>query len=261
MTTINSRLIAVIAALALPASLAAQGDFHWTGKLAAGQRLEIKGVNGSIHATGVAGTTADVTARKTARHSDPAGVEIRVVPFDGGVTICAVYPTPRRADRENSCEPGHGWHSNTNDNDVVVDFTITVPAGVVFAGQTVNGDVTARSLTGDAETRTVNGSVEVATTGRAEASTVNGSIEATMGKADWDDVEFTTVNGGITLTLPTGLSTDVEAQTVNGDLESDFPLTIIGKFGRHRMNGTIGQGGRRMKLVTVNGDIRLIKAS
>jgi hypothetical protein len=27
------------------------------------------------------------------------------------------------------------------------------------------------------------------------------------------------------------------------------------------MNGTIGQGGRRIKLVTVNGDIRLLKAS
>jgi hypothetical protein len=255
------RLLALIAALALPATAAAQGDFHWTGKLTPGQRIELKGVNGSITAKGGAGATAEVTARKTARHSDPNEVEIKVVPFDGGVTICAVYPTPRRADRENSCEPGHSWHSNTTDNDVVVDFTVTVPAGVVFAGQTVNGDVSARSLTADVEAHTVNGGIDVSTTGHADASTVNGSIEATLGKADWDDVQFTTVNGGITLTLPTNLSTDVEAQTVNGDLESDFPLTIIGKFGRHRMNGTIGQGGRRIKLVTVNGDIRLLKAS
>ncbi|HSD33328.1 MAG TPA: DUF4097 family beta strand repeat-containing protein, partial [Gemmatimonadales bacterium] len=89
----------------------------------------------------------------------------------------------------------------------------------------------------------------------------NGSIRATMGRADWaSQAEFTTVNGGITLTMPGNLSAEVSAETVNGDLETDFPLTVTGKFGPRRMRGTIGSGGRYLKLSTVNGSIRLRKA-
>jgi len=261
MTTSKGYLVAGLLALIAPASLAAQAaDFHWSGKLAAGQRLEIKGVNGSIHATGIAGSTADISARKHARRSDPESVQIKVITTPEAVTICAVYPTPDDAERDNDCEQGRHWHSNTRDNDVVVDFTIQVPAGTELDGQTVNGDVDAESLTGNTDVHTVNGSIEVSTTGHAEANTVNGSIRATMGKADFDDAEFRTVNGGITLTLPADLNTEVRAETVNGDLDSDWPVTITGRWGPRRMHGTIGKGGRTLTLGTVNGDIRLKKS-
>jgi DUF4097 and DUF4098 domain-containing protein YvlB len=253
---------AVLAAMALLAVPGAAQDFHWTGALASGQRLEIKGVNGSIRATLASGGQAVVDARKSARHSNPDEVKIVTVPFDGGVTICAVYPTGRRARRENSCEPGDRWHSSTDDNDVNVDFTVRVPAGVIFNGETVNGDVDAQGLKGDAHVSTVNGSVDVSTSGLAEASTVNGSIRAAMGRADWsDEMRFSTVNGGITITLPSDVSTEVRAETVNGDMESDFPLTVTGKFGPRRLRGTIGRGGRELNLETVNGSIRILKAS
>lgn len=252
-----------LAAVALLATPGVAQDFHWTGTLAPGKRLEIKGVNGSIRASLASGNEAVVDARKTAhRRGDPDEVKIVTVPFDGGVTICAVYPTGRHARRENSCEPGHDWHSSTDDNDVSVDFTVRVPAGVVFNGRTVNGDVDAQGLNGDARVSTVNGSVDVSTSGIAEASTVNGSIRATLGRADWnDEMEFSTVNGGITVTLPPNTSTNVQARTVNGEMESEFPLTVTGKFGPRRLHGTIGDGGRDLSLETVNGSIRILKGS
>jgi hypothetical protein len=37
-------------------------------------------------------------------------------------------------------------------------------------------------------------------------------------------------------------------------------LTITGRFGHRRLNGTIGNGGRRLELSTVNGSIKLRKA-
>ncbi|HET7791041.1 MAG TPA: DUF4097 family beta strand repeat-containing protein [Gemmatimonadales bacterium] len=261
MTTTTPKAAAFLAALALGAApLAAQADFHWSGKLAAGQRIEIKGVNGSIHARAASGATTEVTAHKSSRRSDPESVEIRVVPFSGGVTICAVYPTPRRAREENDCESGGHWHSDTDNNDVEVDFDVQVGTGVDFDGQTVNGEVGATGLTGNVSTRTVNGGIDVSTSGHAEATTVNGSIRAAMGKADWPDgAEFTTVNGGITLQLPAGLAANVRASTLNGDIESDFPLTVTGKFGPRRVNATIGGGGRELSMTTVNGDIRLEK--
>ncbi len=254
-------LMLLVAAPLVAAPVTAQ-DFHWNGRLAAGKRLEIKGVNGSIRAVAATGDEIDVTARKTSRRSDRDEVEIKVVPFEDGVTICAVYPTPRRSRRENRCEPGDDWSSSSENNDVTVDFTIKLPAGIVFDGRTVNGDVEAQDLGADAAVSTVNGSVDVSAAGHVEASTVNGSIRATVGRADWTgDAEFTTVNGGITLTLPDGVSAEVRAETVNGDLETDFPLTVSGRFGPRRMRGTIGGGGNRtLELSTVNGSIRIRKA-
>jgi Toastrack DUF4097 len=261
MSHVIRTLAGLTAALSFAVPAAAQ-DFHWTGHLAAGKRLEIKGVNGSIRAMAASGSEIDVTARKTARRSDPDEVRIQVVPFEDGVTICAVYPTPSRARRENSCEPGDGWHSNTNDNDVTVDFTIRLPAGIVFNGETVNGDVDGEDLGADADVSTVNGSIDVSAAGVVEARTVNGSIRARMGRADWTSAaSFKTVNGGITLTLPDNLNAEVSAETVNGDLETEFPLTVTGRFGPRHMRGTIGSGGRRLELSTVNGSIHLRKST
>ena len=107
---------------------------------------------------------------------------------------------------------------------------------------------------------TVNGSVTFSTTGYAEATTVNGSIRGALGSSDWPDtLDFETVNGSITLDLPEGLSTTVEASTVNGSISTDFPLTVQGRFSRRRLTGTIGNGGRRLQLETVNGGISLRK--
>ena len=242
------------------AALTAQ-DFNWHGRLAAGKRLEVKGVNGDVRAVLASGGEAVVNARKHSRRSDPDDVKIEVVESADGITICAVYPTPARARRENSCEPGDHWSSSTDNNDVTVDFEVQVPAGIEFNGQTVNGEMSAEGLKADVRASTVNGSVKVSTTGLAEASTVNGSVYAQMGRADWNnDLEFSTVNGGITLILPNGkLDTEVRANTVNGDIETDWPLTVSGRFSHRRLHGTIGAGGRGLSLSTVNGEIRLKK--
>jgi len=231
-------------------------DFRWQGTLASGQTLEIKGVNGSIEASPSASGQIEVVARRTGRRSDPESVTIEVVPHPGGVTICAVYPSPDGT--PNECAPGRDGRMRTRDNDVKVDFTVSVPAGVAFAGRTVNGSVRADGLDSALSLDTVNGGVTFSTTGYARASTVNGSIRGAIGRADWpDELEFETVNGGITLDLPEGVSTNVEARTVNGSISTDFPLTVSGRFSSRRLSGVIGAGGRRLSLQTVNGGITL----
>ncbi len=254
-------ILTAVAVCVLPAAAQAQ-DFRWHGRIAPGKRVEVKGVNGDVRAIAATGGEVEVTAAKHARRSDLEEVKIEVIEYEGGVTICAVYPTPRRARQENSCQVGDSWHSSTEDNDVTVDFEVRIPAGVKFGGQTVNGEMSAEGLTADVSASTVNGSVRVTTTGLAEARTVNGSVYVEMGRADWtNELEFSTVNGGLTLVLPPGLNTEVDASTVNGDLVTDYPMTISGRFGRRRMRGTIGSGGRSLSLSTVNGEIRLRKAT
>jgi hypothetical protein len=234
-----------------------ENQFNWRGRLAAGETLTIRGVHGNIDAMPASGAEVEVSAVKRARRDDPDEVEIEVVTHDGGVTICAVYPAPRRRG-PNECLPGGEGRNNTSDNDVNVDFTVRVPRGVHFTGKTVQGDVTAGSLGGNVQAHSVNGDVEASATGFVEASSVNGTVRAEMGRADWTGaLELSSVNGSITVVLPADLSAAVEASTVNGSLESDFPLTVQGRFSARRFTGTIGNGGRQLRLETVNGSIEL----
>jgi hypothetical protein len=256
-----NRLLACAAAALLAGSslIRAQSDFQWRGRIAPGQTIEIKGVNGSVHAVAANTNEVEVTAVRSARRSDPSSVRFDVVPHAGGVTICAVYPdVPGR--EPNRCEPGPGGRSNTRDNDVNVQFTVRVPAGVGFVGRTVNGGVDAASLESDAEGYTVNGSVNLSASGLVRAGTVNGSITATGGRADWSDAAaFKTVNGAITLTVPPTLNAELRAETVNGSIESEFPITVTGNITPRRLRGTIGSGGQELSLATVNGSIHLLK--
>jgi len=235
-------------------------DFQWRGHVNTGQAIEIRGVNGDVRATASGSGDVEVTATRTARRSNPQEVRIEVVPYAGGVTICAVYPAP--AGREpNTCEPGGRGRSNTQNNDTSVHFEVRVPYGVGFVGRTVNGEVSGESLQGDAEGYTVNGSVKLSTTGLAVASTVNGSVNVTMGRADWPNgASFKTVNGEITLSLPSVFDANLHAETLNGSITSDFPIAVTGQVSRRRLDGTIGNGGRDLKLSTVNGSIKLLRA-
>jgi hypothetical protein len=228
-------------------------EWNWHGRVPAGKTLEIRGVNGRIEAEPASGSEVVVTATKRARHSDPDDVKIEVVQHDGNVTICAVYPGS-----SNRCGPDDDYHMSTHNNDVEVEFHAQVPAGVRFSGGTVNGDVEANNLAGPVEATTVNGGVRLETsTGDAKGETVNGSVTAVLHGQGTSSLRFQTVNGGVTLSVPKDLNADLEAETVNGSIETDFPITVTGRINRRHLDGRIGQGGRSLKIETVNGSIRL----
>ena len=67
------------------------------------------------------------------------------------------------------------------------------------------------------------------------------------------------MNGSITVELPDGIGADVTARTINGAIETDFPLTVSGRFSHRRLSGSIGGGGEQISLVTVNGSVSLVR--
>ncbi len=229
-------------------------DFEWRGQIAQGDEIEIKGVIGSIQASATSGDSVVVSWTKTSQESELSSVSIQVIPHGDGVTICAVYPDVP-GETPNQCLPGNRGNMSVQDNDVRVTFTVSVPAGVVFDGRTVSGDVTAQSISSDAFLRTVNGDVLVSTSGIAEGSTVVGSVTATIGAAEWDrDLDFVTVSGNVTVTVPANTNANVDAAVVTGSIVSDFPLTDVSPG--HKQ-GTLGTGGRTLTLATVTGNITL----
>lgn len=232
-------------------------DFRWTGRVADGEALEIKGVNGSITVGPARGSEVEIVAQARGRKSDPDDVRIEMVEHDGGLTVCAVYPTPNGS-RENYCGVGSEGRMNTQNNDVQVHFEIRVPDGVDFIGRTVNGGVEALDLGSDVTATTVNGDIDISTRGFAQAETVNGSIDASMESRDFRrGAEFSTVNGSITLDLPDDVDATIDASWLNGSFESDLPFRVDGRLGRRSAQGALGAGGPELELNTVNGSIRI----
>jgi len=229
-----SRMIVLLAASTALFGAVNTDTFHWSGRVPPGQLIEVRGVNGSIHAEPAIGREVDVIAYKNGQQLDAGEIKVRVVEHDGGVTICAVYPSPN--------------------NDVSVDFTVRVPNGVRFLARTVNGLVEANSLDAYTEAHTVNGNLRLSTAGTAQGETVNGSIIASVGMIT-EPLKFSTVNGGITLEMPRGTGAEVHANTVHGRIATDFPMAVHG----HRADGPIGHGGPQLRLATVNGSIILRK--
>ena len=249
---LNLAALAATVLLGAAATAAAQTDFEWTGQLAAGQRIAINDVNGSIRASAARDGNIVVTAvKKPGRRGSPADVRIEMVAHSGGVTICVVY-------NNGQCQAGGTQNSNNRDNDTSVDFTVQVPAGIGLRAATVNGSIDANGLQSDTEATTVNGSVTVATSGSARATTVNGAIQAAMGRLP-NGGRFSTVNGEVTLQLPAATNANVRVSTVSGDIRSDFPLQIDSEPGPKHAQGVIGAGGQSLDINTVNGGVTLLR--
>lgn len=229
-------------------------DWTWHGRVAPGKTIAISGINGSISAEPAPGDEVEVRAvKREGRRGDADEVRIERIEDQNGVTICAVYPGQR-----SPCVEGGRRESRRNNNDTEVEFTVRVPRGVRFSGHTINGSVEAVGLTGPVEASTVNDGINIETSaGDVEANTVNGSITAVATGAGTRPLRFHTLNGGITVTLPRTLNADVEASTVNGSISTDFPITVDGRMTARRLRGRIGEGGRVLRLDTVNGSIRI----
>jgi len=232
-------------------------EFRWKGKLAPENVIEIKNINGNIEAESAGGDEVEVTAEKSGPRADE--VKIKMVQHSDGVTFCAILPGMK--DNEDCDQNDHG-HSMNRDSETKVDFTVRVPENVRFSGENVNGNVTAKDMGRFVRASSVNGKVRVSTKSWAELSTVNGSIEAHMGQADWTGtLRVASVNGSIELELPGDLNSDVAFKSVNGRLESDFALTIQGSLNGHAVRGRVGNGGRELKVETVNGNVTLRRNS
>lgn len=244
----------VFALLSAAAGFAQQDTkhFHWNGKLATDQTVTVKTINGEIQADPASADEVEVTAEASGTYAQQVNFQVRQ--DSDGVTICETYPG------HDSCG-GHSMGNHNNDDHTRISYQIRVPAANRFAGQSVNGNVTARNLDRQVKASTVNGNVKASTKSWAEAESVNGSVDVTMGNANWTGtLRLASVNGAIHVTLPPNANTDVDVRSVNGSFHSDFPVTS-NSFLSHHVQGRVGSGGRELDLRTVNGSVSLEKTT
>jgi hypothetical protein len=236
------------------------GNFHWQGALKAGQILEVVNTNGEIVANRASGDAARVEGVRGGSDDDHE-LFIEVVEYADGVTVCAVYAkdrTPGRCHRGGvSSESSNWWHGHH----AKINFDVQVPRGVRLNAFTTNGRVHCLNLDSVVQAATTNGDVEVSTSEWASAKTTNGGLRVSMGNAKWSgELELLTTNGSVDVTLPASAEFKVDANTTNGGIRTDFPITIEGRFGPKSLSGTVGGGGRDLKVATTNGGIELKKS-
>ncbi|MDE3152776.1 MAG: hypothetical protein KGL93_11070 [Gemmatimonadota bacterium] len=263
------RLIAIAALLAagIPGAAARaqeSGDLttRWAWKVPAGDWFTLRSLNGRITAHRAEGDSVVVTAVKHVRRGDPAYVRYDVQKYGDdqqNVLLCALWGTDAR------CSPT-SYDANDDEgrgrrNQVAVEFDVAVPAGVKIAVHSVNSDVAIAGVTSEVHAGTVNGRVNVETDGGpVSANSVNGSVHASMLRYHpTQDMRFNTVNGSVVVELPNDVDADVELSTVNGRFTTDFPVTLSGRIDPRHLRATLGKGGPRITMHTVNGNVELRK--
>lgn len=237
-------------------------SFTWRSTLAPGRSIQIRNLNGTIEVHRGSGEQVEVTAVK--RYRGPRPQEVRFVTGTdaNGAVICAVWG------RGNDCQrlgsSGGSRHFAWSrlfggKGNVTVNFTVLVPPGVHVDVGTTNGAVRVDGVRGGVRASTVNGGVRIAAaSGPVTASSVNGSVSASLDSLDAAaPLSLTTVNGSVTAELPEGVDATLEMSTVNGRVNADFPVTVQGSVSPKRLRGTLGSGGREIKLETVNGGVTL----
>ena len=234
-------------------------DFHWQGSLKAGQTLEVINQNGEIEASRAQGDEARAESVKRGSDDDRE-LFIEVVEYSDGVTICAVQARdmkPGRCHRGGVSSESFGWHGHH----AKINLQAQVPRGVRFHAMTTNGNVLCRELNSVVEAATTNGNVEVSTSEWTSARTTNGGVRVSMGSAKWNgELEVKTTNGSVDVTLPASAEFKLDASTTNGKINTDFPITVQGNFSSKELSGTVGGGGRELKVLTTNGAIKLTKS-
>lgn len=228
-----------------------------TFPFAAGARLSLDNVNGSVRLEAWDRDEIHVLAEKKVRAGSGAraeellrALEVRMEPTAGGLSIETRHP--RGSDGVVSWMFGGGSSGE-------VEYTIRLPRDADLDVTTVNGGVEIRGVSGRLRLRSTNGRIDVAGGGGSiDAATTNGGISAELSEVSGiDDLSLHTTNGGVHLALPADAGAELSARTTNGSIETDLPVQLQGRLRRTRIEGTLNGGGPRLDISTTNGSIRI----
>jgi len=117
----------------------------------------------------------------------------------------------------------------------------------------IKGDLNA--TTGDGRI-TLNGQLTGVRARSGDGSVVVEAEPGSAAQADWD---ITTGDGSVTLAVPDGFAAELDAHTGDGGIRmEDITLAnVSGKIGRNSVRGTLGAGGKNVRVRTGDGSITL----
>lgn len=137
----------------------------------------------------------------------------------------------------------------------------------------VSGSVDVRNSKGDVHASATSGAVRITRPGgRVEASSMSGSVEVIGANSDvkahavsgrvsiegnpgansyWD---LKTTSGSVEVSVPTSANFHLTAENVSGQIRADIPI-VIEEQSKHSLRARVGNGGNRVEIHTVSGQI------
>ena len=138
-----------------------------------------------------------------------------------------------------------------------------------------SGSITVSSVKGDVRVNALSGVIRVSQPGgRVEADTASGEVEIqgaandvkahaasgrvyVQGNPSTDSYwELRTVSGGVQFSVPASANFHFSAEAVSGEIRADIPI-VIEEQGKHSLRAHMGNGGGRVEVHTVSGEIRV----
>ncbi len=138
-----------------------------------------------------------------------------------------------------------------------------------------SGSVNVSKVKGDVKISALSGTTQVSgSEGRVDADTASGTVEvqgatrdvkahAASGRVDvqgnpsessyWD---LKTVSGVVQLGVPPNANFRLTAEAVSGQIKTDVPI-VIEEQGKHSLRARMGNGGGRVEVHTISGEIRV----
>lgn len=214
-------------------------------------RLKAATSGGDIHGTYVSEESSVATSGGDIRVEE-AGGDLKVATSGGNIEV---------EDVRGKLEAGTSG-GNIRLGDIQGDVSAKTSGGNIRIGAaggglrlaTSGGDIHVAGSAGEARIATSGGDVFLGSArGYVSAATSGGDLEVTLESGEGAELE--TSGGTLTVHLPAGAGFDVDADARGGRVRSDLP--IVGSVGRDRVEGTIGGGGKLLRLRNRDGDIRI----
>jgi DUF4097 and DUF4098 domain-containing protein YvlB len=163
------------------------------------------------------------------------------------------------------------------------DVQMTTMSGAVEAtdigddvrASSASGEITIRNATGDVRGHSLSGAVHVFHPGgRIEAESASGGIEIQGAKFDvkahgvsgelkihgdpgehgfWD---LKTVSGAVQVAVPANANFRFSSEATSGNIRTDIPI-VVEEQGKHSLRAHVGNGGGRIEVRTVSGEIHI----
>ena len=225
-----------------------------TVALAANGTVSLDNINGDVTIEVWDRSEVRIQAVKEASSQELLdGLKVEIHAGADVVRIDTDYPSNKRS------RDGFDDHERGERRHMKVEYTLTVPRTATVSGvDLVNGNLMIVGVEGGVDAETVNGNIVVReSAGDASLSTVNGGIELYVDRLGYGErVDLEAVNGSIDLYLAASAGADINAETVNGRLSNDLGIDVRkGKYVGASFSGSVGGGGARVDLETVNGKI------
>jgi hypothetical protein len=215
------------------------------------------------------------------RFSLPPGGQVMVENVHGSICVegwdraeveaSVVMRSPRPTDRLDDVQVAvearsgslafHTLYPRDLDGPVLVDYHLRVPRQVRLEQlSTLEGGIAVRDVEGTVQARSLHGDIEgFDVAGSVVARALTGDIRVSLRAlpAPQSPIRLETLNGDLDLLLPALANADLELTTVAGKVLGTYMWQASSVPGDTTRRARLGQGGVRVELRTVRGNIRV----